>query len=396
MEKKRVILIVLDSLGVGEAPDAAAFGDAGSDTFGHIAETMGEDFRIPELQKLGWGNIPGLCGGSGKFAVATPEGAYGRLMEVSAGKDTLTGHWEIAGLEVKTPFKMYPEGFPADFMEEFQRRIGVECLGNYPASGTVIIEELGPEHEATGKPIVYTSSDSVFQIAANTAVIPLPRLYEICETARELLHGKWACGRVIARPYIINAEGKRERTFDRKDYAVDPPEETVLDKVKAAGLPVYAVGKIQNIFNGNGVTEAVHIDGNMDGVDKTLEAMEKVEEGFIFTNLVDFDTMYGHRRDPVGYGKAIMDFDARLPELRAAMRPGDILMLTADHGNDPTFTGTDHTREYIPLVAFGGPVKAGADLGTRSPFGDIGATVADYLGAEAPHFGTSFLKEILK
>lgn len=395
-EKKRAILIVLDSMGVGELPDAANYGDEGADTFGHIARTMGDRFTTPHLSALGLGNITGLDQGSGRFAVAEPAGAFGKLAERSIGKDTITGHWEIAGLETLTPFKTYPDGFPPAFIQALEEKIGVEVIGNYPASGTVIIEELGPEHEATGKPIVYTSSDSVFQIAANTAVIPLERLYEICEAARELLVGEWACGRVIARPYIINSEGKRERTSDRRDYAVTPPEETLLNKVQKAGQEVFAVGKISDIFNGSGVTESVHTTGNMDGVDQTLVAMEKVEEGFIFTNLVDFDSKYGHRRDPEGYGKAIMEFDARLPELTGAMRPGDILLLTADHGNDPTAPGFDHTREYIPLVVYGQPVRAGVEIPVRDTFADIGATIAAYLGVENPPIGTSFLKEIEK
>ena len=392
-EVKRVILMVMDSLGVGALPDAEKYGDKGADTLGHIADRMGDGFKIPELSKLGFGNIEAAAGG--RFRTEKPEGSYCRLMEKSAGKDTITGHWEIAGIETKIPFKTYPDGFPKEFIAEFEKEIGREVIGNYPASGTEIIETLGDEHEATGKPIIYTSADSVLQIAANTDVIPLAELYEICEKARALLHGDWACGRVIARPYV-KENGKRVRTSDRHDYAVAPPEDTLLDKVEKAGKTVYAVGKIRDIFDGKGVTESVHTVSNMDGVDKTVEAMEKDFEGFIFTNLVDFDSMYGHRRNPEGYGQAIMDFDGRLPEIKAAMNPGDVLMLCADHGNDPVHSGTDHTREHIPLVVYGEEIKAGVNLGTRKSFADIGATIAEMLGAETTSIGESFAKEILK
>ena len=392
-EVKRVILMVMDSLGVGALPDAEKYGDKGADTLGHIADRMGDGFKIPELSKLGFGNIEAAAGG--RFRTEKPEGSFCRLMEKSAGKDTITGHWEIAGIETKIPFKTYPDGFPKEFIAEFEKEIGREVIGNYPASGTEIIETLGDEHEATGKPIIYTSADSVLQIAANTDVIPLAELYEICEKARALLQGDWACGRVIARPYV-KENGKRVRTSDRHDYAVAPPEDTLLDKVEKAGKTVYAVGKIRDIFDGKGVTESVHTVSNMDGVDKTVEAMEKDFEGFIFTNLVDFDSMYGHRRNPEGYGQAIMDFDGRLPEIKAAMKPGDVLMLCADHGNDPVHSGTDHTREHIPLVVYGEEIKAGVNLGTRKSFADIGATIAEMLGAETTSIGESFAKEILK
>ena len=414
MDKRRAILIILDSMGVGSLADAGNYGDMGSDTLGHIVEWFdkhaGEksekygdvgdgkvpEFRFPELQKLGLGNIDGIAGGTGRFAVLEPEGAFGKLRELSKGKDTITGHWEICGIETPTPFKTYPDGFPEEFIKLFQEKIGVAVLGNYPESGTVIIDRLGPEHEETGKPIVYTSSDSVFQIAANTDVIPLEKLYWMCETARELLQGEWACGRVIARPYIKNENGERIRTSDRHDYAVSPTEETLLDKVKAAGKTSYAVGKIRDIFNGCGVTDAVHTDNNMDGVDKTLEAMDKVEEGFIFTNLVDFDSQYGHRRDPEGYGRAIMEFDNRLPEIKSKMKPGDILILTADHGNDPVWTGFDHTREHIPCLFYGETIKPGAEFKTPNTFANIGATIADYLGVEKLSIGESMLDEIKK
>ncbi len=387
----KVILIVTDSMGIGALPDAANYGDAGADTFGHILENK-KDMKTPNLIKIGIANIDGVSWKGA--AVKDPVGAFGKMAEISKGKDTITGHWEIAGIYTDTPFKTYPDGFPESFIKAFENAIGTEVLGNYPASGTEIIEQLGPEHEATGKPIVYTSADSVFQIAANTDVIPLEKLYEICEEARRLLVGDVACGRVIARPYVIE-NGKRTRTSDRRDYAVSPPEDTVLDKVKAAGKTVYAVGKISDIFNGKGVTQAVHTDSNMDGVDKTIQALGMDFDGFVFTNLVDFDSKYGHRRDPQGYGQCIEEFDARLPEIMAAMGEDDVLMICADHGNDPVHSGFDHTREYVPLLVYGKKVKAGANLGIRKTFADVGATVADILGAEAPSIGESFKEVIL-
>ncbi|WP_207710495.1 phosphopentomutase [Aminipila butyrica] len=385
---KRVTLIVLDSLGVGELPDAESYGDKGADTLGHIVDTT-PDINIPNLRLLGFGNIQEVAGG--KLAVAAPTGAFGKLKEQSRGKDTITGHWEIAGLYTEVPFKTYPDGFPASFMKAFEKAIGLETLGNYAASGTEIIQELGPEHEATGKPIVYTSADSVFQIAANTAVIPLERLYEICQTAREMLVGDVACGRVIARPYVLDADGQRNRTSDRRDYAVSPSGKTLLELVQEAGKTVYAIGKISDIFNGQGVTTSVHTESNMDGVDKTIQALKEDFSGLIFTNLVDFDSKYGHRRDPEGYGKAIEEFDSRLPELLAAMGSQDLLILCADHGNDPVHAGWDHTREHVPVVLFGKEVKAGTDLGVRESFADIGATIAEALGAGSTQIGKSFL-----
>lgn len=388
---KRVTLIVMDSMGVGELADADRYGDRGANTFNHIVEQM-DDFRIPNLQELGIGNIQGVAGG--KLATEETVGAYGKMKELSAGKDTITGHWELAGIETKKPFKTYPEGFPKAFMDIFEEKIGVECIGNYPASGTGIIDELGPEHEATGKPIVYTSADSVFQIAANIEVIPLERLYEICEIARELLVDDWACGRVIARPYAL-IDGKRERTADRKDYAVSPTKDTVLDKIVATGKTVYAIGKISDIFNGQGVSKAVHTIDNMDGVDQTIKALQEDFEGLIFTNLVDFDSQYGHRRDPIGYGHAIMELDARLPEIMAEMQDDELLILCADHGNDPAHTGWDHTREYVPLLVWGRQIKGGTSLGTRDTFADVGASIAEYLGTEPTDIGKSFVKEIV-
>lgn len=391
----KVVLIITDSLGVGALPDAHVYGDTGADTFGHIAkafEREGREFKIPNLKKLGIANIEGVL--DGKFAVENPVGCYGKMAELSTGKDTTTGHWEIAGIKTEVPFKTYPNGFPKEFIEVFEREIGIECIGNYPASGTTIIEELGPEHEATGKPIVYTSADSVFQIAANIDIMPLERLYEICETARRLLVGEWACGRVIARPYVIR-DGNRERTSDRRDYAVTPPEDTILDFVSEAGLEMYGVGKIGDIFNQKGLTTDIHTVSNMDGVDKTIEALAKEFDGFLFVNLVDFDSKYGHRRDAIGYGECIEEFDARLPEIMEALAEDDVLMITADHGNDPVAEGTDHTREYVPVLVYGKSCKKGVNVGIRESFADVGATVSDILGVKMPVIGKSFKGEIL-
>jgi phosphopentomutase len=384
----RVILIVLDSLGIGELPDAQSFGDAGADTFGHIVDRC-PTIQITNLLRLGFGNIDGAAGG--RLAVPAPEGSFCRCAETSTGKDTITGHWEIAGIYTPVPFKTYPDGFPRELMDRFEAAIGTETLGNYAASGTVIIEELGPEHEATGKPIVYTSADSVFQIAANTDVIPLERLYQICETAREMLQGEYACGRVIARPYVFR-NGKRERTADRRDYAVSPPEPTLLDQLEQSGADVCAIGKISDIFNGSGITRAIHTESNLDGIRKTIAETANAggkRPSLIFTNLVDFDSKFGHRRDPEGYAHAIEEFDENLPELRSLMTPEDLLILCADHGNDPVHSGWDHTREYVPVVFFGKDILAGKNLGTRRTFGDIGATIAEFLGVAPAALGES-------
>lgn len=388
---RRAVLMIMDSLGVGELPDAENYHDKGANTLGHILDRYGE-MQIPNLRSLGLGNIQGAAGGRLKTDEA-PKGSFGKLAERSAGKDTITGHWEIAGLPTQTPFKTYPDGFPKEFIAEFEKAIGTKVLGNYPASGTEIIEVLGSEHEQTGKPIVYTSADSVFQIAANTDVIPLKRLYEICEIARGLLVGDWACGRVIARPYIVR-DGKRQRTSDRKDYAVTPPEKTILDQISGAGKTVYAVGKINDIFNGRGITDAVHTENNMDGVDKTLEALKMDFGGLIFTNLVDFDSKFGHRRNPEGYGKALEELDRRIPEILDSLKEEDILIFCADHGNDPIHSGWDHTREYIPAVFYGKQVRSGVDFGIRDSFADIGASICEYLEVPRTPAGRSFWDEI--
>ena len=390
---KRITIIVMDSLGVGNLPDADKFGDKGADTLGHILDNYQLD--IPNLQKLGLGNITGAAGG--RLAVKEPSGAFGRFREMSNGKDTITGHWEIAGIYTEVPFKTYPDGFPQELMDEFSRQIGRGYLGNCTASGTEIIERLGDEHEKTGKVIVYTSADSVFQIAANTDVVPIDELYDICEKARKLLKGEYSCGRVIARPYV-KENGKRVRTSDRRDYAVSPPEATMMDLISSTGKTVYSIGKIRDIFNGRGVTEAVHSESNDDGVTKTIEALGKDFEGLVFTNLVDFDSKFGHRRDPEGYGKAIEEFDRRLPQIQEAMGDEDMLIICSDHGNDPVHSGWDHTREYIFGLIAGSQIREGTDLGTRGSFADIGATVTDILteGRLKTSIGESFSSLILK
>ncbi len=393
MKIKRVTIIVIDSLGVGELPDAIRYGDEGADTLSHIQDKY--ELNIPNLRRLGLGNIDGAAGG--RLKVADPVGLYFRCAEKSAGKDTITGHWEIAGIINETPFKTYHNGFPEELMNKFVNVTGRGYLGNCVASGTEIIEELGDEHEATGKVIVYTSADSVFQIAANTAIVPLEELYEICEKARSILHGEYSCARVIARPYIKDEDGNRIRTGDRRDYAVSPPEKTMLDLVKDAGKQVYTIGKIGDIFNGSGTTKEVHTRNNAEGTDETIRALGMDFDGLIFTNLVDFDSLYGHRRNPEGYGKALEEFDGRLPEILSAMKDTDLLILCSDHGNDPVHKGFDHTREYIFGLVTGKAVREGRNLGTRESFADIGATVTEILtgGKHRTSAGESFM-EVLK
>ena len=387
----RVILFVLDSVGIGGLPDAEKFGDFNVNTLGNIAKST-DDFKIPNLVKLGLGHIEGV-----DYIKKTnaPLGAFGRSLEASNGKDTTTGHWEIAGLYIEQPFKTYPDGFPDYIIDEFEAKTGRKVLCNKPASGTVVLDELGEEHVRTGNPIVYTSADSVFQIAAHEDVIPLDELYNMCQIARDMLMGEDQVARVIARPFIGEV-GNFQRTSNRRDYSIKPYQKTVLDYAKEAGLKVKAVGKIVDIYDGEGITDDVHTKDNMDGVNQTLNYMKEDFNGILFTNLVDFDAKFGHRRDVPGYRQAIEEVDARLPEMMAAMKPTDILILLADHGNDPAYKGSDHTREYIPLLVYGDAVKAGVDLGTRKTFADVAATVSDILGIPATAYGTSFKSEILK
>lgn len=392
MPINRFVVIVLDSVGIGEAPDAAAFGDVGSHTLGNMARAVG-GLKVPHLEALGLANIAIL---EGVVPQTNPQATYGKMAEVSPGKDTTTGHWELMGIHLTKPFPLYPDGFPPEIMKPFEAQIGRGTLGNYPASGTVIIEELGEEHLRTGKPIIYTSGDSVFQIAAHEEIIPLDELYDICRTARKLLTGEHEVSRVIARPFV-GEPGDFERTPDRHDFSVPPPEPTVLDSLKVAGLMVYAIGKIEDIFVGQGITDAVHTRHNMDGVDKTIAAMrDRREPGLIFTNLVDFDSKFGHRNNPQGYAGALAEFDQRLPEIIGALAKDDALVLTADHGNDPTTPSTDHAREYVPILITGSPVRPGTNIGVRATFADLAATIADTIGVKAPPRGTSFKSMIVK
>lgn len=391
---KRAIIIVLDSVGIGELPDAAAYGDAGSNTLGNIAKAMKHEpwFKLDNMISLGLSHIDGV------EELEKPEkvhGAMARMGELSKGKDTTTGHWEIAGLVLDRPFPTYPDGFPKEIMDAFEKAIGTKTLGNCVASGTEIIARLGEEHMKTGYPIVYTSADSVFQIAAHEEIIPIERLYEMCQKARNMLTGEHAVGRVIARPFL-GQPGSFKRTDRRRDFSLKPIKKTVLEYAKEQGFEVRGVGKIEDIFAGEGITHAVHIHDNMDGVDQTLNWMKDDFSGILFTNLVDFDMVYGHRNNVEGYARALVDFDKRLPEIMSAMKDEDILFITADHGCDPTTESTDHSREYTPLLVYGKPVKAGVNLHTRKSFSDIAATVAQYLGIKAEIKGESFLDLILK
>ncbi len=388
MSFSRVIWMVLDSVGIGEMPDAVQYGDAGSDTLGNIARIRG--IRLPNLARLGLGNIMPL---TGIAPAAAPAGAYGKCTLASPGKDTTTGHWEMAGIHLAKPFPLYPDGFPLDIMSEFERRTGRRSLGNKAASGTEIIKELGAEHMRTGSPIVYTSADSVFQIAAHEEVIPLWELYRMCEIAREILHGPHEVGRVIARPFA-GAPGNFARTTNRHDYAVPPPPGMLLDQLHERGVPVHGVGKIFDIFLGRGIQDSTKTNNNAEGMAQTLEAMRDTGRGLIFVNLVDFDQNYGHRNDVEGYGAALEQFDAWVPELESRLGAGDVAIFTADHGCDPTTPSTDHSREYVPLLVSGPKVHAGVNLGVRGTLSDIGQTVAENFGARLAR-GQSFLEQIL-
>ena len=381
----RVLVVVCDSWGVGDAPDAAAYGDEGSDTLANTAAAVG-GIRAPNLAALGLGGLTTI---RGVDAAAGPGSAAGRATERSAGKDTTTGHWEMMGIRLDDPFPLYPDGFPADLIEAFEREIGREVLGNRPASGTEIIAELGEEHLRTRRPIVYTSGDSVFQIATHKSVVDLPQLYEWSRTARRLLTGPHSVGRVIARPFE-GEPGAFVRSPERRDFSVPPPGPTVLDRLQDAGVAVFGVGKIQDIFSGQGITEARYSDSNDHGVDLTIEYLRRPPPAFVFTNLVDFDSKYGHRNDPPGYAACVEAFDARLPELIGAL-DGGVLLITGDHGCDPTTPPTDHSRERTPLLAAG--LEGGPhDLGTRDSFSDLGQTVAELLGADGGGLeGSSFV-----
>jgi phosphopentomutase len=386
---RAVALIVLDSVGIGGAPDAAAFGDEGSATLPHVAEAVG-GLRLPNLGRLGLGRVVPVAGVD---PAISPEGAFGAMVERSPGKDTTTGHWEIAGVILDRPFPTYPEGFPDDVIAAFEAGIGSEVLGNVAASGTDIIERLGEEHVRTGKPIVYTSADSVFQIAVHVDVMPLARLYEMCRIARDLLRGEHEVGRVIARPFAGEA-GSFERTPDRHDFSVLPPTDTLLDRLAGAGREVRAVGKISDIFAGRGVTSSRPTGSNDEGITAVIEEIQEISEGLVFANLVDFDQSFGHRNDPRGYADALEDFDRKLPEILAAASDDVVVVISADHGNDPTTASTDHSRERVPFLAAGARVAA-AGVGERETFADCGATVAALLDVPWEGPGTSFAGEFL-
>ncbi|NOU92459.1 phosphopentomutase [Paenibacillus sp. LMG 31456] len=383
----RVFLIVLDSVGIGELPDASHYGDLGSNTLGHIAEAVGE-LRLPHLEQLGLGRIGAI---QGVAAVEHAKAHYGKMAELSAGKDTLTGHWEIMGVRNDVPFQTYPQGFPEAFIQALESESGRSVIGNKVASGTEIMDELGLEHMQNGALIVYTSADSVLQIAAHEDIVPLAELYEICSKAREMtLNADNFVGRVIARPFT-GEPGQFVRTPNRRDYAVTPPTSTVMDHLVAAGFDSIGIGKISDIFAGLGITESLKTKSNQDGVDQLLTVMKQDFNGLCFLNLVDFDANYGHRRDPQGYAAALKEFDARLPEIMEGLSSDDLLIITADHGNDPTHTGTDHTREYVPLLVSKQGQDKGNNLGIRSTFADIGATIADNFHVKLPSQGESFL-----
>lgn len=388
----RVFLVVLDSVGIGEAPDAQAYGDEGAHTLENIALSM-NGLALPNLAALGLSNIEEITG----VPVADkPQAFYTKMQEASLGKDTMTGHWELMGLRIDKAFQTFPDGFPADLIETLEQETGRKIIGNIPASGTEILDELGREHLETGALIVYTSADSVLQIAAHEDVVPLDELYSICEKARHLtMQPPYMVGRVIARPFI-GEEGAFVRTSNRHDYALKPFAKTVLDGLKKAELDVISLGKIADIFDGEGITEAVRTVSNDDGVEQLLKTLDRSFTGLCFLNLVDFDAVYGHRRDPIGYGKALETFDQQVPEILRKLTADDLLLITADHGNDPTHHGTDHTREYVPLLAYSPRMEQGNELAIRETFSDVGATIAANFNVPLPMHGTSFLEEIEK
>lgn len=387
---KKIHVIVMDSVGIGEAPDADKFGDVGSNTLGHIAEAM-NGLTMPTMASLGLSNIRSL---KGIEKAVAPKGYYGMMQEASVGKDTMTGHWEIMGLNIDKPFKVYPEGFPQELIAKLEEATGRKVLCNLPYSGTAVIDDYGKEHMETGAIIVYTSADPVLQIAAHEDIIPVEELYKICEIARELtLDPEYLVGRIIARPFI-GEPGNFTRTSNRHDYALTPFGRTTMAEMKDAGLDVIAIGKISDIFNNDGVTESIRTKNNTDGMDKMSEVVRRDFHGMSFLNLVDFDANFGHRRDPIGYGEALEEFDRRLPEVLEALGEDDLLMITADHGNDPTFPGTDHTREYVPLLVYSPRFAQGAELPLRETFADIAATIAQNFDVKAPAFGKSFLGDL--
>jgi len=387
---RRAILVVLDGVGVGANPDAAAYGDEGASSLEHCAQAIG-GLALPHLGSIGLGNITPILGTPPQIDV---RGSYGRMASATAGKDSTTGHWEMTGVVLQKPLPMYPHGFPAALVAHFEQAIGRKVIGNTVASGTEIIKEFGEEHMRTGSPILYTSADSVFQVAAHQEIIPLETLYKMCETARSILTGENAVGRVIARPFL-GTPGAFKRTEHRRDFSLAPLGTTLLDQLKKAGKDVIGLGKIEDLFAGRGLTQADHTETNRDGMAATLRWLERNFEGLLFVNLVEFDMLWGHRRDSQGYAQALRDVDTWFAQVQQAMRPDDIIFFTADHGVDPTYRGTDHTRECVPLLAYGQPLRTGVDLGTRSTFADLGQTLAQMFGVEQLAAGTSFAQELL-
>ncbi|MBC1359154.1 phosphopentomutase [Listeria booriae] len=392
MAFKRIHVVVMDSVGIGEAPDAAQFDDFDVDTLGHIAREKG-GLKLPNMAMLGLSNIREI---EGVPVADKPQAYYTKMQETSAGKDTMTGHWEIMGLYIDTPFRVFPDGFPDELIQKIEDFSGRKVIGNKPASGTEIMEELGEEQLETGALIVYTSADSVLQIAANEEIIPLEELYRICEYCRDITRDEpYMLGRIIARPFVGKSKETFERTSNRHDYALKPFDKTVMDHLKDGGLDSIAIGKISDIFDGEGVTRAIRTKSNMDGMDKFIDLLTEDFHGMSFLNLVDFDALFGHRRDPIGYGDALEEFDARLPEVFANMKEDDLLLITADHGNDPTYRGTDHTREYVPLLAYSKQFKdGGKEIDLRKTFSDLGATVAANFNVKMPEYGESFLNDL--
>ncbi|MBC2318356.1 phosphopentomutase [Listeria booriae] len=392
MAFKRIHVVVMDSVGIGEAPDAAQFDDFDVDTLGHIAREKG-GLKLPNMAMLGLSNIREI---EGVPVADKPQAYYTKMQETSAGKDTMTGHWEIMGLYIDTPFRVFPDGFPDELIQKIEDFSGRKVIGNKPASGTEIMEELGEEQLETGALIVYTSADSVLQIAANEELIPLEELYRICEYCRDITRDEpYMLGRIIARPFVGKSKETFERTSNRHDYALKPFDKTVMDHLKDGGLDSIAIGKISDIFDGEGVTRAIRTKSNMDGMDKFIDLLTEDFHGMSFLNLVDFDALFGHRRDPIGYGNALEEFDARLPEVFANMKEDDLLLITADHGNDPTYRGTDHTREYVPLLAYSKQFKdGGKEIDLRKTFSDLGATVAANFNVKMPEYGESFLNDL--
>jgi len=392
MDIQRFFVIVLDGVGAGEAPDAAEYGDVGSNSLGNTARAMG-GLKLPNMGEIGLGNLTDIMGVPPRTKTC---GAYGRMQEKSAGKDSINGHWELMGVVLDHPLPTYPDGFPPEVIDEFKHLTGRGVLGNKPASGTEIIKELGEEHMRSGDLIVYTSADSVFQIAAHEAIVPIPELYRYCQMARDMLKGKHAVGRVIARPFIGENSANFKRTERRHDYPLAPVGETMMDRLIAAGRQVYATGKIDDLFGNRGISKTRHTVDNETSIQAGIDFLKEDFSGLIFSNLIEFDMIYGHRNDVPGYAARLEEFDRRVPHIRAAMGPGDIALIVADHGVDPTTPSTDHSREYIPLLVFGQQVRDDVNLGIRKSFSDVAATIAEAFGLEAPEIGTSFLREILK